>query len=68
MLMQEKRQLSAQEIVRALKDPEYRERLSVAQRAQLPMHPAGPIELPDALFEQVAGGGTVHITFSGVCA
>jgi mersacidin/lichenicidin family type 2 lantibiotic len=66
MLIQEKQQLSAQEIVRALKDPEYRERLSATQRAQLPAHPAGPIELPDALFEQV-WGGPVHITATGTC-
>jgi mersacidin/lichenicidin family type 2 lantibiotic len=34
-------------IIRAWKDPNYRTGLSATQRAQLPAHPAGAIELPE---------------------
>jgi mersacidin/lichenicidin family type 2 lantibiotic len=48
--------MSAVDIVRAWKDAEYRQSLSEAERAQLPDHPAGLIELTDAELEDVAGG------------
>jgi mersacidin/lichenicidin family type 2 lantibiotic len=35
------------DIIRAWKDPRYRAGLSAPQRAQLPAHPAGAIELPE---------------------
>ena len=44
------------EIIRAWKDEEYRLSLSAEQRAQLPEHPAGLIELTDAELELVVGG------------
>jgi mersacidin/lichenicidin family type 2 lantibiotic len=47
-------------IVRAWKDPEYRRSLSEAERALLPEHPAGVIELTDADLDQVLGGVGSH--------
>ncbi len=44
------------DIVRAWKDAEYRESLSVEQQALLPENPAGMIELSIEELEQVAGG------------
>ena len=44
------------DIVRAWKDEMYREKLSEEQRALLPAHPAGEINLTDAELTQVAGG------------
>ncbi|MBA3711874.1 MAG: mersacidin/lichenicidin family type 2 lantibiotic [Pyrinomonadaceae bacterium] len=43
-------------IIRAWKDEEYRLSLSEEQRALLPEHPAGLIELNDADLNQAAGG------------
>ena len=45
------------DIIRAWKDPKYRDSLSEEQRSQLPENPAGLIELSDAKAETVAGGG-----------
>lgn len=43
-------------IIRAWKDEEYRQSLSNAERARLPVNPAGVIELSDAELSSVAGG------------
>ena len=43
-------------IVRAWKDEEYRLSLSEAERALLPGHPAGAIDLTDAALGEAAGG------------
>ena len=43
-------------VIRAWKDEEYRRGLSEAERASLPQHPAGWIELDDAELGMVAGG------------
>ena len=40
-------QLSSEDVIRAWKDEEFRQSLSDAQRAQLPDHPAGAIEMSD---------------------
>ena len=48
--------MSTHDIIRAWKDEEYRESLSETERAALPQHPAGQIELSDAELETVAGG------------
>ena len=48
--------MSTYDIIRAWKDQEYRDSLSEAERAALPQHPAGLIELSDAELETVAGG------------
>jgi len=44
------------DIIRAWKDEEYRLGLSEAERALLPAHPAGLIELTDPQLDQVRGG------------
>jgi mersacidin/lichenicidin family type 2 lantibiotic len=49
--------MSTYDIIRAWKDEEYRDSLSEAERAALPQHPAGQIELSDTELETVAGGG-----------
>jgi mersacidin/lichenicidin family type 2 lantibiotic len=43
-------------IIRAWKDEEYRLSLSEAERAALPGHPAGRLELPDAALDGAAAG------------
>jgi mersacidin/lichenicidin family type 2 lantibiotic len=48
--------MSSKNIIRAWKDPVYRNSLSAAERAALPANPAGSIELSDADLGQVAGG------------
>jgi len=48
--------MSIENVIRAWKDPAYRASLSEAERAQLPDHPAGLIELTDAELEHVSGG------------
>ena len=45
------------DIIRAWKDPKYRDSLSEEQRSQLPENPAGLIELSETKAETVAGGG-----------
>jgi mersacidin/lichenicidin family type 2 lantibiotic len=47
--------MSELNIIRAWKDAEYRQSLSEAERALLPEHPAGLIELSDA--DLIAAGG-----------
>ena len=44
------------DIVRAWKDEEYRASLTQAERALLPAHPAGLIELDDEEMKKVMGG------------
>jgi mersacidin/lichenicidin family type 2 lantibiotic len=39
--------MTPSDIIRAWKDPSYRAGLPATQRAQLPTHPAGAIELPE---------------------
>jgi mersacidin/lichenicidin family type 2 lantibiotic len=48
--------MSRRKIIRAWKDEEYRLGLSEAERALLPAHPAGLIELTDAELGAVEGG------------
>ena len=43
------------QIIRAWEDPEYRKSLSAEERASMPDHPAGAIELTDAELNQVLG-------------
>jgi mersacidin/lichenicidin family type 2 lantibiotic len=57
MTMNGQTKLNPQEIIRAWKDPQYRDRLSDAQRAQLPANPAGLVEIDDRQLIQVVGGG-----------
>jgi len=48
--------MSKSNVIRAWKDPEYRNGLSEAERASLPGNPAGSIELSDTDLGKVAGG------------
>ena len=48
--------MSKIDVIRAWKDEAYRASLTDAERARLPTHPAGRIELSDAELESVAGG------------
>ena len=43
-------------IIRAWKDPEYRQSLSEEEREHLPENPAGAIELTDEELDMAAGG------------
>jgi mersacidin/lichenicidin family type 2 lantibiotic len=49
--------MSTLDIIRAWRDEEYRLSLDETERAMLPAHPAGLIELTDADLDLVAGGG-----------
>ena len=44
------------DVVRAWKDEAYRASLTDEERAALPEHPVGPIELDDAQLADVTGG------------
>ena len=48
--------MSNKNIIRAWKDPVYRNSLSESERAALPPNPAGAIEISDADLGRVAGG------------
>jgi mersacidin/lichenicidin family type 2 lantibiotic len=48
--------VSAHDIIRAWKDPAYRNRLSAAQRAALPANPAGAVEISAEDLGSIAGG------------
>jgi len=51
------------DIIRAWKDEEYCESLTLAERARVPQNPAGVIELTDPEMHQVEGG---TITFDPI--
>ena len=62
--------MSNQDIIRAWKDEDYRLSLSEAERALLPEHPAGLIELAGAEMDGVEGGAIgpfAAITGGGSC-
>ena len=48
--------MTTKNIIRAWKDAEYRNSLTDSERASLPAHPAGHIELTDADLDDVTGG------------
>ena len=48
--------MSTRNIIRAWKDEEYRSSLTETERALLPEHPAGLVELSDAALDGAAGG------------
>lgn len=52
--------MSQQDIIRAWKDPEFRNSLSEDQRSQLPENPAGILEIPDESLETIVGGIANH--------
>lgn len=49
------------DIIRAWKDEDYRQSLSLEEQAQLPKNPAGLIELTDMDLANVAGGITIAL-------
>ena len=55
------------QVIRAWKDPEYRQSLSSADRALLPTHPAGAVELTDAELEGAAGGNK-QVSLFNLCS
>jgi mersacidin/lichenicidin family type 2 lantibiotic len=54
--------MPALSIIRAWKDLAYRRSLSAAERALLPDHPAGTIELTEAELDAAAGGTGLVVT------
>ena len=48
--------MTTDNIIRAWKDPRYRESLTEGERALLPEHPAGLVELSDSELDDAAGG------------
>jgi mersacidin/lichenicidin family type 2 lantibiotic len=59
--------MAKDKVIRAWKDPAYRNSLSAAERAALPANPAGSIELSDARLGQIAGGGLPGFTYYTFC-
>jgi len=60
--------ISGKDVIRAWKDAEYRESLSVEDRAALPNHPAGLVDLSDAELEMVRGAIEANPRQSFICA
>jgi len=60
--------MSHNDIVRAWKDAGYRQSLSPEQRAQVPVHPAGVINLSAADLNLVAGGQLNLTSYGTVCS
>ncbi len=48
--------MSVEQIIRAWKDEDFRQTLSAAERASLPEHPAGLIDLTAAELQALTGG------------
>ena len=48
--------MSTEQIIRAWKDEDFRQSLSAAERAVLPEHPAGLIDLTAAELDALTGG------------
>lgn len=48
--------MSPNEIIRAWKDPKYRQGLEESERASLPPHPGGTVRLSDGDLSQIRGG------------
>jgi len=59
--------MSHRKTIRAWKDEDFRLSLSEAERALLPEHPAGSVELSDDELGVVAGGVTIWIS-SACCS
>jgi mersacidin/lichenicidin family type 2 lantibiotic len=53
--------MKKEHIIRAWRDPEFRAGLSDAERAALPSHPSGLLEVADADLTRVLGGGDAEI-------
>jgi mersacidin/lichenicidin family type 2 lantibiotic len=56
------------DVVRAWKDARYRQSLTPAERAELPQHPAGLVELSDEDLKSASGlGGPTAMTTAITC-
>ena len=53
--------MNRESIIRAWKDPAYRASLSSEQRAELPEHPSGVVELDDTTLGEAVGGAVLGI-------
>lgn len=62
--------MNREQIIRAWKDDEYRESLSASDRALVPDHPSGLIELSDAQLGAAGGeeGATLWLKTIGCCS
>jgi mersacidin/lichenicidin family type 2 lantibiotic len=58
----------SEKTIRAWKDVEYRLSLSEAERAQLPEHPAGLVELTETELNPVEGGFVIVTLVRTICA
>jgi mersacidin/lichenicidin family type 2 lantibiotic len=56
--------MSAKDIIRAWKDPDYLNGLTAKQRSRLPDNPAGLIELTDDDLDAAAGGWSTYTNLS----
>ena len=56
----------ARKIVRAWKDPEYRDSLSPEEQAELPEVPAGFLDLSEEEQMEAVGGTTIIVLCSGI--
>jgi mersacidin/lichenicidin family type 2 lantibiotic len=54
--------MSVEKIIRAWKDEDFRQRLSAAERALLPEHPAGLVDLTAAELDALTGGRVLGST------
>jgi len=59
--------MSNLDVIRAWKDPEYRDSLTAAEQAALPEHPAGLIELVDEELSSVNGAASYELATYGCC-
>ena len=59
--------MTTKNIIRAWRDAEFRNSLSESDRASLPAHPAGLIELSDAALNDVSGGMRARDTTLWTC-
>ena len=57
--------MKKEKIVRALRDPEYRDRLTAEELAALPDHAAGPIELHDEQLTPARGPALMGANVAG---
>jgi mersacidin/lichenicidin family type 2 lantibiotic len=60
--------MSQENIIRAWKDEEFRDRLSEAEKGLLPEHPAGLVQLDDEQLGIVAGALPPPFTFYRGCS
>lgn len=58
--------MKKKDIVRAWRDEEYRNSLTDAEKAALPSHPAGYMDLDDETLGSIAGGCAIT-TFNSSC-